>query len=630
MATKNTPWWKASKENVHKELFAKMTSMDKLQNAMSQDFARYLFMYGGARALNYYAVSDLTTQATIILGGNQLSLNIVKAFCDTQLSRVGKNKARPLFITEKGAWDAQTSAKRLTMFVDGQFRKAKVYQKSDKIFQAASIFGTGVAKIYDHGTDVRFDSLIPGEQYKVDLEEAKYGEPKTHYESHLVDRELLKAEYPELADKIDSAETGKGLFGSSGIRQDGNVRVIEGLRLPVGKSKGRHTIAISNATLEDEEWKDEDHHYEFYHYDLSPLGFFGIGIPEAIFSIQIEINKILRRLQKSIHLMSVPRVFLTDGSTMNKHHFSNEIGEIIELSGGAPVFDVAQSIAPDVAQHLIFLLTQASEILGVSKMSYASAKPVGIDSGRGLNTLSDIETDRHASTSLRWEEFFMGCSRKFIRCADRIDQKLKAEYEKAKAEDRKGMKNGYEIIVDQGKFIERIKWSDIKLKDDQYVMKSYPTNLLSKTPSAKLRDVQEMFASGLIDAVTAQSLLDFPDIEAVTSLQTAQFRAVMKVIEMLCEGRYESPDPLMDLQMAQPWVLSAYINYKDMGLGETKLDLFRQWIDEAEYFLNPQGADAALGDAPATQEIGSDVPPEMAVAPEEMPSEIPTELQPTV
>lgn len=616
MSPKNNPWWK-TKTEVHKELFAKMSEMEKFQSAITQDFARYLFMYGGAKALNYYAVADLMTQATIQLGGAQLSLNIVKAFCDTQLSKVGKNKARPLFITEKGMWDAQTSAKRLTMFVDGQFRQSKVYAKSDKIFQAATIWGTGVAKIYDHGEEVRFDSLIPQEQYKVDLEEARYGEPKTHYESHLIDRELLASEYPEFREKIMNADSGMGMFGSGGVRQEGNVRVLEGLRLPIGKSKGRHIIAVSNATLVDEEWKDSDHPYEFYHYDLSPLGFFGTGVPEAIFSIQIEINKILRRMQKSIHLMSVPRVFLHSGSTMVKNHFSNEIGEIIELTGAAPIIAAAQSVAPDQVQHLLFLLTQAAEILGISKMSYASQKPAGIDSGRGLNTLSDIETDRHASTSLRWEEFFMGCSRKFISCADRIDSRLKAEYQKAK--DKTGLKNGYEIVVDQGKFVERIKWSEIKLKHDQYIMKSYPTNLLSKTPAAKLRDVQEMFGSGLIDATAAQSLLDFPDIEAVTNLQTAQFKSVMKVIEMLCDGKYESPDPLMDLAMAQPWVLSAYINYKDMGLPEPKLSLFRQWIDEAEFFLNPD-----QGDGPET---GSDLPPEMVPTTEEMPTDLPPELQ---
>lgn len=613
----NKPWYLSNKETVGKDLFAKWDDMDKFQSSITQDFARYLFMYGGARALNYYAMADLTVQATIMLGGTQLSLNIVKAFCDTQASKIGKNKARPLFITEKGMWDAQTSARRLTMFVDGQFRQSKLYEKADKVFQAGTIWGTGIAKIYDVKEEVRFDSLIPQEQYRVDLEEAKYGEPKTHYENHYVDRELLCGEYPKLADKIRTADSGKGMFGSNNFRQDGNVQVLEAIRLPVGKSKGRHVITISNAVLLDEEWSDPDHHYVFYHYDLSPVGFFGTGIPEAIFTIQIEINKILRRVQKSIHLMSVPRVFLPSGSTMVKNHFSNEVGEIIELSGAAPVIAVAQSVAPDLAQHLIFLLTQAAEILGISKMSYASQKPTGIDSGRGLNTLSDIETDRHAATSLRWETFFMDCSQKYVNCADRIDARMKEEY--AAAKDKTGLKNGYEIIVDQGKFVERIKWSEIKLKRDQYIMKRYPTNLLSKTPAAKLRDVQEMFASGLIDAPTAQSLLDFPDIEAVTSLQTAQFKGIMKVIEMMCDGKYESPDPLMDLAMAMPWVQNAYINYKDAGLPEKKLSLFRQWIDEAEYFLNP----------PMDENLSpEDAAPEMMPNPEEMPTDIPAELTP--
>lgn len=606
----NKYWWKETSK-VHEAVFSKVDALEKNQSAITQDFARYLYMYGGARALNYYAMADLTAQAVITLGGVQLSLNIVKAFCDTQLSKIGKNKARPFFITEKGMWDAQTSAKKLTMFVDGQFRKSEVYSKADKVFQSATIWGTGVAKIYDKNEDMYFDSLIPQEQLRVDLEECKYGEPKTFYEVHYIDRETLKATFPGNDSKIDLADSGRGMFGATNFQQNGNARVVEALRLPIGKEKGRHVICVDGATLYDEAWEDQDHHYVFFHYDLSPIGFLGTGIPEAIFSIQIEINKILRRIQKSIHIMSVPRVFLPDGSNMVKNHFSNEVGEIIELSGAAPIIAVAQSVAPDLANHLVFLITQAAEIVGVSRMSYASQKPAGLDSGKAIREFSDVETERHASPSMRWELFFLKTAKKYIKGATRINERLKKNYEKAK--DKKGLKSKYEIVVDQGKFTERISWDSIGLKEDDYIMKCSPTNLLGKTPAAKLNDVKEMFAAQMIDAVTAQYLLDFPDMESVTSLQTAQFKAIMSLIEMLVEGKYESPDPLMNLEEAQKWLTFGYFNYKVMGLPESRLQLFRQWIDEAEYFLNPPQENVG----PAPEEMTA----EEMVLPEEMPTD---------
>jgi hypothetical protein len=618
-------WWK-EKNNVHDALFKKVDMLEKAQSAVTQDFARYLFMYGGARALNYYAMADLTAQAVITLGGVQLSLNVVKAFCDTQLSKLGKNKARPFFITEKGLWDAQTSAKRLTMFVDGQFKKSEVYDKSDKVFQASTIWGSGCAKIYDKGEEICFDSLIPQEQVRVDLEECKYGAPKTFYEVHYIDRETVKAEFPGFDGVIDAADSGRGMFGSTNFHQNGNVKVVEALRMPIGKVKGRHVIAIDGATLHDEVWEDKDHPYVFYHYDLAPVGFLGTGIPEAIFSIQIEINKILRRIQKSIHIMSVPRVFLPDGSTMVKNHFSNEIGEIIELSGAAPVIAIAQSVAPDLANHLIFLITQAAEIVGVSKMSYASQKPAGLDSGKAIREYSDVETERHASASVRWELFFLKCAKKFIQCTTRIDEKLKKEYANAKKKD--GLKKRYEILVDQGKFTERIAWDSIGLKEDDYIMKCYPTNLLGKTPAAKLNDVKEMFASQMIDAVTAQYLLDFPDMEAVTSLQTAHFKAIMAVIELLVEGKYESPDPLMDLVEAQKWITYGYFNYKSMGLPESRLQLFRQWIDEAEYLMNPEEENPEMPSMEEAMPGMEEMPMDEAALMEQMPQD--PQMQPQI
>ena len=83
-------------------------------------------------------------------------------------------------------------------------------------------------------------------------------------------------------------------------------------------------------------------------------------------------------------------------------------------------------------------------------------------------------------------------------------------------------------------------------------------------------------------------LLDFPDVQAVTAIKTAGIEDIMNLIEKFVEdGEYNPPEPFQNLQLGIEMCQNSYLKYKNAGLEDDKLELFRRWIDEAVVMLQP-------------------------------------------
>ena len=68
-----------------------------------------------------------------------------------------------------------------------------------------------------------------------------------------------------------------------------------------------------------------------------PEGFWGEMAVQRAAPAQLELNKLLARLQDSMHLHAVIRAFVQPGS-LQTNHLQNDVGQIVEVSGPPPVF----------------------------------------------------------------------------------------------------------------------------------------------------------------------------------------------------------------------------------------------------------------------------------------------------
>jgi hypothetical protein len=385
-----------------------------------------------------------------------------------------------------------------------------------------------------------------------------------------VNREVLISHFPEFEKEIRNAQEADNMTGYQGVPVFDQVTVIEAWHLPSSRDSkdGRHVMCVSNACLVDEVYTRKYFPFVSLRWSERALGFWGQGIAEQLTGLQIEINKLLKTIQVAMNLISVPKIFIERGSKVSKSHLNNEIGGIIEYAGTPPIYKTAQAINPEMFNHLERLYTKAYEIIGVSQLSAASRKPTGLDSGRALREFSDIESERFLSFARSYEKMYLDAAKIMVNMARDLHEE--------------GHKD-FSVTSFTKSTMQEIAWSDINLKENQYIMQVFPTSLLPVTPAARLQTVEEMMRTGLLGREDGLALLDFPDLEGVQSLETAAIDEIERVIENIIEnGEYTTPEPFTNLGLAMKKMNQAYIRAKLDNVPEEKLELMRRYVADAQ------------------------------------------------
>lgn len=565
-----TYWWKESKENVHETLFSIVRFLDQNQSYIKESNLRHMRLYGNVNALGLSAHTYAQSQSSAF---DRVTLNVIQSMCDTVTNKIAKNKPKPTFLTDDGNWTMKEKAKLLDKFVLGQFYATDFYAKAQRGFLDGAVFGTGPLKIYRERNKICVERTFINE-LKVDQAEAIYGNPRNLYQLKPISKEAMVSLYSQHKAKILACR----------VAEDSNpvhanlsnmIDVLEAWHLPSekGAKDGRHVICIENQVLLDEPWKRTRFPFVFLRWKNRLLGFFGQGLAEELTGIQVEINKILRTIQTSFHLLGAPAVLVEQGSDIVKAHLNNEVGRIIKYKGVMPQLWAQNPVAAQLFEHLDRLYQRAYEIAGVSMLSSQSKKPAGLDSGKALREFNDIESERFLLVGQMWEQAHTEAASHMIELGREI-------YEE---------EGKYEVVTQGRDFIERIDWSQVDMEEDQYVMQVFPTSMLSQTPAGRLQDVQELVQAGFVDKRNALRLLDYPDLKSYTSLANAAADDIEKMIEkMLSKGEYQSPEPFQDLAFGMQLVQSAYLKARNDNAPEENLELLRRWMGEADKMLNPQ------------------------------------------
>jgi hypothetical protein len=357
------------------------------------------------------------------------------------------------------------------------------------------------------------------------------------------------------------------------------VEVVEAWHLPDDNGKGgRHCICIDNKTMIDEKWERKYFPFAFHRFKPRPIGFFGMGIAEQITGIQVEINKVLKCIQTSFHLLGSPAVLVEKASGVIRSHLNNEVGRIIEYTGAPPMLWNQNPVSPQLIEHLKDLVNQAYNLIGVSLLSASSMKPAGLDSGKALRTFNDIESERFALVQASWEEFHCETARQMIDLCREIKED----------------EGDTEVMHPNRRFVRKVKWSDVELPEGEYTIQCFPTSFLSNTPYGRLQDIQELVQAGFIDKASALKLLDFPDIKSHINLQVSAVDNIETQIDnMLDKGMFETPEPFQDLAYGIPMVQAAYLQAKNENVPEENLELCRRWIELAKSMQDQAKAEEA-------------------------------------
>lgn len=562
-------WYKASKD-LHSDVFAYIKQLDQEQGYRQGDNLKHMRLYGnyeftGIQAFNYTRAEPSTSTV------NRITLNVVQSMVDTVVSKIGKNKPRPYFLTDGGDFTLQQKAEKLTQFVEGQFYSCDFYEKAQQAFKDACIFGTGAVKIYREGDKIKAERTFIDE-ISVDDTEAYYGKPRQLHQKKWIHKDVLASIFPQHKSAIESAVSDSYQVENKQSRKGEMLLVIESWKLPSSEKStdGKHTICIENKTLFEEKYTKDYFPFVFFRWNLKPLGFFGQGIAEQLTGLQLEINKLLKTIQVSMHLVSVPKILIEASSKIVTAHLDNRIGGVIKYAGTKPEYGPLGAIPAELFAHLDRLYSRAYEIVGISQLAAQAQKPAGLNSGKAMRTFNDLESERFMEVAQRRENAFLDAS------------KIMIDY----AKDIASETENYEVKTAGSSFLKTIKWADVQLEEDQYIMQAFPTNALSQTPSARMQEVTEYIQAGFMEKEDGMALLDFPDLKGHTSLASASVNDIKRQIEMMVEtGKYQTPEPFQNLQYGIKKMQQAYLLYRSQNAPEETLELFRQWMSDANNLI---------------------------------------------
>lgn len=566
-----TPWWEQDSEP-HKRVFETAGNIRRNQTAQEDLDERHFRLYSG---LPLY--SAFTFNLTFDTLDAKFTMNVVQSATNTLVSKIAKNKVRPTFLTDDGDWGMQQQAKKLTKYTYGQFYKAKVYEETKKALRDACIFGDGFVKHWHDAQGNINVKRVFKPSLIVNQAEVMYAqEPKTIYEVRVVDKGTLKEKYPDFKHEIDEASISDIPFFIDSFESNHQLAVVvEAYRVAhktvdkEGKEilhPGKHFIGISTATFVYEDFKKEKIPYTRIQYVPNAVGYYGKGVAEIITGHQIELNRMLRRISRSMNIMSSPNILVDYMSEIIDTHFNNEVGTIIKYKGAPPAYNFPMGINPVAIDWFLTVYQKAFEEIGLSQLTAQSKKPSGLDSGKALREYNDIETERFAELAQAWEQFHLDIADAII------------DHSKQIAEE-----GGDVVVLSPDKYgAQKIDFKKIKLKNSEYVMQVYPTSMLPKTPAGRLAYVQEMLAAGLLEPQEGLSLLEFPDVSEITENKNAGTDDIKWTVYTIIEdGIYNPPEPYQNLDYGIQYINSTYLRMKSRGLPVERLDLLQKWINDA-------------------------------------------------
>lgn len=552
-------WFEQEREKVWPAVIARLQHIRDRQEGRRKEQLLYASLYGNLPRLGFGLNSY-----TRIAGASRVVLNVCQSATDTLIAKMSKDRPRPMFATDGADFEVRKRAEQLDKYVEGKFDELDFYDSAEGPLLDTGVYGSGFLKIYQRDDDVAIDRVFPWE-ISVDEREAIYDNPRTIYQRKYYDRAILAEMYPDYREQIYKATLEREPEDFDYDNTCDQVLVCESWHLPSSAraGDGKHAICIQGATLEWEDYTETDFPFERVRLIKPPMGWWGIGVVERIAGLQLEINKLLRDVQQAQHLIGRPHWMVESNAKVMTQHLNNDIATIIKYQGSVPpqVY-VPQAMPPEVYSHMQFLYAKAFEVAGVSQLSANAQKPAGLNSGRAMRTYADIENERFSNFARAYQRFVVGAAKKIIAIERKIAGRKKSRVVK---------------YADKNAFTA-INWKDVDLKEDQYVLKVYPVNLLPRTPEGKLSFVEDLLNAKMISPDEGMELLDWPDTDKFSKRRHAPRRLIEKHITQMQRGEEASPDGLMNLQLAREMVTSAYNEASADDAPETTLQVLRDYL----------------------------------------------------
>ena len=627
-------WWNASERerDPAEILVGLMNTMKRRSGSLVENTKKCIaiFQWGGD-------CKQVSEDQDPLLEETVLAFNAAQNVVETVHAKVCKSRILPMALTQGGGprgggYLARHRAKQLSRAIEGEFDENNVDEiKEDVVMDAlVTAHGSGVAKVIDGGDRVRIE-FVPVEDVTFDAAETRYRRPTCCYHEQRVDKFRLLAEYgQDDPDLFGDVEKRRRAILKAGTEPNGararttdaegeahQVTVYEAWHLPSGgasddeeqtaeseegepeskrrrKTDGRHVIAIDGCTLVDEPWDEDYFPFAFYTPRRRRRSVWGLSLMFGLVGPQREYEKLTKKCQSWHQKSALSGLIAPKTAKVNPREIQGGIlggGFIAEYEGQVPPQPfVVDPVPPGMYAYKESLPRDMMQSNGISSLSAQSQVPAGLQqaSGKALQVFEDFEAERLLMYHRELERWTIQLSWLVVHTAKRIA-------------DRNG---DYKVRYRGKRAVEQIAWKDVLADKEDFVLKVFPVSMLSKQPSAKFAQLQEMLNAGAITVEQFKRLYELPDLEAENELDTADTDIIDRNLDIIVTtGRYLSPEPFDNLQLIIERAGKFYNLCRQYDVPDDRLTLVSNFIIDAKALLDQQAANdaanaAAMGPPP--------------------------------
>ena len=431
---------------------------------------------------------------------SSINENVIQSCIDAITSQVAAKHTRPFFNTVNGTYKQMQIAKQAQQFFDFMFDEQDVNKIITEAFRDACIFGRGFV-YYDNYTH-KVEKALPWQVIYRPAEET-YGKitrvlyQRDWFPTTLLPEDLKykgKEEYVTLSDYYDTVS---------------NIRAT----------------LINGQIVKTESYLAGDIPFIKLSYVSPVYGRDTSSVVDLIYGIQMKLDDLYNLISEASRLNPAHTVIVPQGSDVKVSQLSNKVGQLLTYK---PIPDITNPVSimtpnfigDQYMQTVEQLKNDAYELVGISKLTAQSKKPTGLDSGKALKTMNDIESERFEVQMKQVIRAYTDLTRLIIKS-----------------------ENPEEFILPADNKRFPIKWEQIQEQYTNMSIQFSNLDYLSNDPSERSKQINDLVASGIISRSHAARYFDSVDLEASYSFANNSLNAVEAVIDQaIVNGDYTIPE----------------------------------------------------------------------------------------
>ena len=515
------------------KLIKNILEIESHQKAWRQKCRRNLILYEFTPNMDLTSQNDSTTVGFYNAGNaentSMIQENVIRSCIDTLGSKIASQKVTPFFNTVNGTFREIQVVKAAQQFFDILYDELNVNKTVVQAFVDSCITDRGI--IYVNKDNKNIERIQPW-QFFFDPREYAYGQlthcafKKTDYPASLLTEKtdlqtVTLHEYWSIKEHIHATyieELNKVSFD----KWDANI-------LPFAILRWSNPVKASSSTC----------------------------VVDLLFGIQKQINYLLSQIKDASKSSFGIKYIVPTDSDVKINRLNNSNGEIIEYTpqmtpnGVMPV----QPITPAFMDGQWFTALQqfkqdAYEMVGISQLSAMSQKPSGLNTGVGLQTMEDIESDRFETQLNSVIRVYVDIAKICMEVFDPLEEVLPSSIYRG-----------------------HITWKDITEARNLMSIQFSSLDKISKDPVVKQQIISQWVNSGYISRAHAMQLLEIPDDVRGYSLMNRDLNAVLAVIDDCIEKDIYDIPIYINTSLLKEEIVSTLLSLKAAQNPENEVDI---------------------------------------------------------